>query len=219
MPPKKASQQQYQLLIDEVAKSSCLRWGKGTPDEKKEAWEQISLVLNAVGAIEKTPDAWKKAFVEMKSHVKAKIRDAKQLNATEKRCADILGLYASCSGITSVPELGMASDVNDNNKEDPLQEQDQLLTETAVCNTQSIDEHEGKDGPEEEVENESDRATQPKKKQKPKLAHSSVVSTFLVLLSDHMEATNRSLQNIATAIQSVADAINNVAVSLALKPT
>lgn len=43
----------------------------------------------------------------MKSHIKIKIRAKKSLNDTEKKCAEIMGLYTSATGVTSVPELGL----------------------------------------------------------------------------------------------------------------
>lgn len=59
MPPKKATSEQYKALVDLVSECSCVRWGKGTPDQKKEAWEQISATLNAIG-VEKNAEGWKK---------------------------------------------------------------------------------------------------------------------------------------------------------------
>ncbi|XP_031329247.1 uncharacterized protein LOC116160237 isoform X1 [Photinus pyralis] len=106
MPPKKATPEQYKLLVDMFAESKCLRWGKGTPGEKKEAWEAISAAVNTLG-VEKSSDGWKKAFIEMKSHIKSKIRASNQLNPTENRCAEVTGLFISCSGISGVQEMGM----------------------------------------------------------------------------------------------------------------
>ncbi|CAG9769677.1 unnamed protein product [Ceutorhynchus assimilis] len=107
MPPKKASSEQYKHLIDLIEKSDCIRWGKGTPEVKKNAWENIALQLNALGGVEKNGEGWKKAFTELKSHIKSKIRGEKNLNDTETKCAEIMGIFASCSGMAQVPELGL----------------------------------------------------------------------------------------------------------------
>ncbi|KAB0794938.1 hypothetical protein PPYR_01875 [Photinus pyralis] len=129
MPPKKATQEQYQLLVEQVGESSCLKWGKGTLDQKKEEWSRIGAVLNSVGGVEKTPEGWKKAFVEMKSHIKSKIRNGKDLNAIEKKCAEIAGLNVLCSGMSSVEELGVEPQ---GKSEEPLQ--DEVAEETVEEN-------------------------------------------------------------------------------------
>lgn len=62
MPPKKATTQQYKALVNLVKECDFVRYGKGTPDQKKEAWENIASVLNAIGGIEKTAEGWKKVL-------------------------------------------------------------------------------------------------------------------------------------------------------------
>lgn len=47
----------------------------------------------------------------MKSHTKIKIRTKKNLNDTEKECAEITGLYTSCKGLDDVKELGLTEAV------------------------------------------------------------------------------------------------------------
>ncbi|KAK5647991.1 hypothetical protein RI129_002883 [Pyrocoelia pectoralis] len=111
------------------------------------------------------------AFVEMKSHIKCKIRASKELNATEKKCADILGLYTPCSCISSIPELGMASVVNDDNSQNPPQEQNEV-PEIEICNAEPTHEDEGEDGREDLTIEHGPETRRKISKQKPKLAHS-----------------------------------------------
>lgn len=36
-----------------VKNSDVIRWSKGTPEMKREAWEQVSQVLNSIGGTQK----------------------------------------------------------------------------------------------------------------------------------------------------------------------
>ncbi|XP_031329248.1 uncharacterized protein LOC116175003 [Photinus pyralis] len=198
MPPKKATPEQYKLLVDMFAESKCLRWGKGTPGEKKEAWEAISAAVNTLG-VEKSSDGWKKAFIEMKSHIKSKIRASNQLNPTENRCAEVTGLFISCSGISGVQEMGMPPVVDAIDTQEPEEgPQDESVEINPPDGNELLMNPNACEVVEEEFE---EVETASKKKRK----------TTQVLLNEHVVSTNRGLQNIALAIQSVADAINNIA--------
>lgn len=48
------------------------------------------------------------AFIEWKSHIKAKIRNNAELSDVEKKCANLTGLYIFTGGIQEIPELGIA---------------------------------------------------------------------------------------------------------------
>lgn len=60
MPPKKATPGQYKELVNMVRNSDVIRWGKGTPEMKREAWEHVSQVLNSIGGAQKNGEGWKK---------------------------------------------------------------------------------------------------------------------------------------------------------------
>lgn len=60
MAPKKASSEQYKLLVELVNENECIRWGKGAPEIKKLAWERVAVTLNAVGGVEKNGEGWRK---------------------------------------------------------------------------------------------------------------------------------------------------------------
>lgn len=56
------------------------------------------------------------AFIEWKSHIKAKIRSNKILSDTEKECADSMGLMVASTGISNVPELGLGKKIGKNSR-------------------------------------------------------------------------------------------------------
>lgn len=57
---KKASRQQYIQLLNEVESSEVLKWGKGTPDLKRQSWDQAAKAINSIGGTQKTGEQWKK---------------------------------------------------------------------------------------------------------------------------------------------------------------
>lgn len=62
MPPKKATPEQYKKLVDIVNGSDVIKWGKGTPEMKREAWEHGSQLINYIGGAEKNGEGWKKVI-------------------------------------------------------------------------------------------------------------------------------------------------------------
>ncbi|CAG9771511.1 unnamed protein product [Ceutorhynchus assimilis] len=208
MPPKKANPEQYKKLVDLVWESDVIRWGKGTPDMKKEAWQQISETLNCIGGAEKTAEGWKKAFIEWKSHIKAKIRCEKPLTEIEKKCANMTGLFISCTGIANIPELGLKGQPEEFTvKEDGFLEKYQEFSEVPTTSEELPET--SQESPEESPETVQEENLEGNNK-----APSKVNKGKLTLLEEHVNETSKGLLEIAKSILAVADSINNLAVAV-----
>ncbi|KAF5276399.1 hypothetical protein FQR65_LT16347 [Abscondita terminalis] len=109
----KTTQQQFCKLLNFIEKCDILRYGKGSQEEKMGEWTTIAAELNSMGGAIKTVDAWNKTWIEWKSHIRAKLKQKKELSDIEKRCDVIAGLSAVSLGVENIQELGLGTSITE----------------------------------------------------------------------------------------------------------
>ncbi|KAF5278519.1 hypothetical protein FQR65_LT15668 [Abscondita terminalis] len=196
---------------DEFVKTnSVIRFGKGTPIEKQDAWLSLTAAVNAVGGAEKSVEGWKKAYTEWKSHIRAKIRKKKELNEIEKKCVAVAALDKVTSGSINLPELEDDTEETNENTEEEMLDKFGSDVEVVYAEEDNTEVDSNRTPSFESASVSFNASTRKFKKDNTK-------KTPRKMLDEYTQLNLTGMTQISNGLLAIADAINNLANTLSNK--